>query len=266
MIAAGVYQENVVIEDDDAVTLKGQGDVTIKHPEIDIAAGEEPEDVIEAEGDVRFQNLRVEGLFIGDDVGGRGIDAQDGAFTLINVQIVGTDGDALRVRDFTTLHVFNGRFSSLDADGMDIEDGGSVWISHTSSFNNEDEGLEVDGADSVVVIGGEYLNNGDDGIDVDDSTNIRIVNVLAAGNDGNGFQVEAENVPIERVEVVGSRFYGNNESGVEIVARDAGSIALLQLFGNDSRDNVEFGYEIDIAGAIQAEGNKASGNGDDTLP
>ena len=40
-IAGGVYEENIEIEDSDALTLHGNGQVTIKHPEVDLDAGEE---------------------------------------------------------------------------------------------------------------------------------------------------------------------------------------------------------------------------------
>jgi hypothetical protein len=264
MIAAGKYVENIEIEDDDTVTLKGQGSVVIKHPEIDLDNGEEPEDVIEAEGNVTFQNLSVEGLFIGDDLGGRGIDAKDGSFTLINVNISGTDGDAVRVRDFGSLEIRNSSFSSLNADGIDIEDGGSVHISNTDASNNDDEGLEVDRVDSVDVVGGQFVDNGDDGIDIDSAGVVRVVNVLSEGNAGNGFQAEAETVDMA-ITLIGSRLNNNGENGVQVV-EDGATVLQLTLIANLSTDNVEAAFDLEISGELESRGNKASGNGDDSLP
>ena len=107
-VAAGVYEENVVIDDDDAVNLSGQGDVIIKHRQeipVDDEGNPDPDDIIEAKGDVTFQNLSIEGPNLGGDYGGRGIDAQDGSFAFTNVDISGTDGDAVRVRDFGSLEI-----------------------------------------------------------------------------------------------------------------------------------------------------------------
>ena len=86
-----------------------------------------------------------------------------------NVNVSGTDGDAIRVRDFGSLTVRNSSFSSIDADGMDIEDGERLRVINTDARNNEDEGLEVDDVGSVLVVGGEFTDNGDDGIDIDNS-------------------------------------------------------------------------------------------------
>ena len=264
MIAAGEYVENIEIEDDDALVLKGQGDVVIKHPEIDLENEEEPEDVIEAEGDVTFQNLNIEGLFIDLDLGGRGIDAKDGSFTFINVNISGTDGDAVRVRDFGSLEILNSSFSSLNADGIDIEDGGSVLISNTDAANNDDEGLEIDRVDSVEVVGGQFVDNGDDEIDIDSAGVVRVVNVLSEGNAGNGFQAEAETVDMA-ITLIGSRLDNNGENGVQVV-EDGATVLQLALIANLSTDNVEAAFDLDISGELKSRGNKASGNGDDSLP
>lgn len=295
-IAAGVYEENVEIDDDYGVTLKGQGDVTIKHPELDPDDEEaEPEDVIDAkgDGDLTLQNINVEGLDIGEDLGGRGIDVRvDGSVTLINVHVSATDGDALRVRDFGNLTVKNSSFSSLNADGMDIEDGGVVNISNTNASDNDDEGLEVDDVVSIVVTGGDFNGNGDDGIDIDNSAEIRVVNVTSLGNDGNGLQVEAGGEcnfddiiddgcefdldVISSVTVVGSHVAGNGENGIQIVEgtypsdtddgeRD-GEVEAVTLIGNTADDNAEAGYDIDVTGSVDGKGNRAGGNADNTLP
>ncbi|MCA9216954.1 MAG: right-handed parallel beta-helix repeat-containing protein [Planctomycetales bacterium] len=264
MIGAGVYEENVEIEESDALTLKGQGNVVIRHPEIDVDGGDEPDDIIDAEGDVTFQNLNLEGLLIGDDLGGRGIDAKDGSFTLINVSVTGTDGDAVRFRDFGSLDIRNSTFSSLDADGMDIEDGGSVRISNTDASDNDDEGLEVDRVDLIEVVGGSFLGNGDDGIDIDSASVVRVVNVVSEGNGGNGFQAEAETIDMD-VTLIGSRLNDNDENGVQVV-EDGASVVQLTLIGNLSTNNVEAAFDIDISGSTKSKGNKASGNGDDSIP
>jgi hypothetical protein len=296
LIAAGVYEENVEIDDDDSVTLKGRGDVIIRHPELDPEDEEaEPEDVIDAkgDGDLTLQNITVEGLNIGEDLGGRGIDIKvDGSVTLINVNVSGTDGDALRTRDFESLTVKNGNFSSLNADGMDIEDGGSVTITNTNASDNDDEGLEVDDVESIVVTGGEFNGNEDDGIDIDNSTNIRVVNVTSVGNGGNGLQVEAggecdlEDIiedgchfdldVIMSVTVIGSHFSGNDENGIQIVegtypaddedGEPDGAVEAVTLIGNTSNGNTEAGYAIDVTGSVDGRGNRANGNADNTLP
>lgn len=274
MIAAGVYEENVDINDDDALTLKGQGDVIIRHdPEIPMEEDDDgtlvpdPDDIIEAEGNVTFQNLTIEGLNLDEDFGGRGIDAEEGTFIFINVDISGTNGDSLRVRDFDGLTIQNSSFSSVDADGMDIEDGGTVLISNTDASHNDDEGLEVDRVDSIVVTGGQFLFNGDDGIDIDSSVEIRVVNVFSQGNAGNGFQVEAEEGDILSVEVIGSRFLDNGENGIQIVEdSEEDSILWVSLKGNTSSGNALAGYELVVSGDVDAKGNKASGNADNTLP
>ena len=295
-IAAGVYEENVEIDDDEGVTLKGHGDVTIKHPELDPDDEEaEPEDVIDArgDGDLTLQNINVVGLNIGEDLGGRGIDVRvDGSVTLINVNVAGTDGDALRTRDFGSLTVKNSSFSSLNADGIDIEDGGSVIITHTNANDNDNEGLEVDDVESIVVTGGEFNGNGDDGIDIDNSADIRVINVTSLENAGNGLQVEAggecdtEDIiddgcefdvdVIMSVTVVGSHFAGNGENGIQIVEGtypsddDAGVpdgvVEALALIGNTASGNTEAGYDIDVTGSVDGRGNRAKDNADDTLP
>ncbi len=264
-IATGEYVENIAIEDSDPVTLKGQGDVLIKHPDIDLENEEEPEDVIEAEGDVTFQNLSVEGLFIGEDLGGRGIDVKDGSFVFRNVSVFGTDGDSIRVRDFGELTIINADVSSLNADGFDIEDGESFSIRSSNANDCDDEGLEVDRVDSVEVVGGEFSGNGDDGIDIDDSTAIRVVNIYSSNNEGNGYQTEAEDREVESIELIGSDLINNGENGVQLVGEEM-PIHFVSLRSNDSVGNVEFGYEILTLGEVVARGNKASDNGDNTLP
>ena len=295
-IAAGVYVENVEIDDDDGVTLHGQGDVTIKHPELDPDDEEaEPEDVIDArgDGDLTLQNINVEGLFIGEDLGGRGIDVRvDGSVTIHNVHVSGTDGDALRTRDFGSLTVKNSSFTSLNADGIDIEDGGSVNISNTDASDNDDEGLEVDDVESIVVSGGNFIGNADDGIDIDNSAEIVVVNVTSMGNGGNGLQVEAGGEcdlddiiddgcefdvdVIMSVTVVGSFFADNEENGIQIVegtypadeddGDPDGIVEAVTLIGNRAMNNAEAGYQVDISGSVSGRGNKADGNADDSLP
>ena len=43
-------------------------------------------------------------------------------------------------------------------------------------------------------------------------------------------------------------------------------IVLLRLIGNTSNDNDLAGYDIDTSAAVEAAGNKAKGNADNTVP
>jgi hypothetical protein len=184
-----------------------------------------------------------------------------------------TDGDSIRVRDFDELSIKHVDVSSINADGFDIEDGKTVSIYSSSARDCDDEGLEVDRVDSIVVIGGEYTGNADDGINIDDSTNIRVFNAYSANNGGNGLQTEAESQDVESIEIIDSVFVGNEEHGIHLEdgifggnEGEDGRIHFIGLLGNTSNDNVEFGYDILTLGEVFARGNKASGNGDNTLP
>ncbi len=267
-IGRGVYTELLDIDDADALTIKGRGDVTVQFP-----ATQPIQDVIESKGNVTFQNLTVEGPNQEGDTSSRGIDAQDGIVKLLNVRIWGTGSDTLRVRDAEKIEIINSLFSqSLDGDGIDIEDSGHVRVVHSTVRDNSDEGLEVDNVDSIFVVGGCYTGNGGEGIDIDNSDEIRVVNVVASRNGGSGLQIEAGDDDdadldiITKISIVGSRFENNSLHGVEIVAAQDGVIEELELLGNWSVENTDMAFNIGASKVLKALGNKAWGNGDDTLP
>ena len=73
-------------------------------------------------------------------------------------------------------------------------------------------------------------------------------------------------IPISSVRILNSRFHNNEDNGVEILTDEGAQILTATLNGNSANDNIGEGYDIDPGIPVDAHGNQAAGNADNTLP
>lgn len=279
LLGPGTHFGQLEIEDEDPLTLRGAGDAVID-------AGDDDEDVIKVEGgDVTIQNVGITGgddgidaegmagagdslTLIGVEVWGnadRGIEADDiDHVTIKNADVWDNQGDGIKIEVAVSALIVNVDSSGND-DGMDIEEAESVSLRNVVVSENGDEGLEVDNVGSVEVTQATAWRNDDEGFDIDDTESILLRSVEAIGNGENGFQAESEDVTIQQITVIGSRFAENGEDGVQVREEGGGVVEAVLLQGVVARDNVESGLDIDVSGAVTLRGVRyglSEGNGE----
>ena len=292
VILSGTYVEAVEIEHSDPLTIAGTGGDVV------IAGESEDDDVFKIlNSHVTFRNLTITGGDDGIDTEvdpGDEVDPDDvdGSLTLINVNVVGNDdrgveadalssvtviggsysengGDGIKVEIADQVTIVGASVSGNDSDGLDLEVIGSISLRNLTTNGNDDEGIEVDDSDTVSIVNVESSGNADDGIDIDNSRWISIVNVVSTGNgdfedpDGNGLQIEADEMTVEYVSVVNALLDGNADNGVQIVG-DVDQVILKSVVATSNQNS---GLDIDITGQLTLLGVTSEGNGEaDNLP
>ncbi len=247
LLSPGTYTENFKIEDDDALTLLGTGDVTIQAEEPD--EGEDPEDVIKVKGgNVTIQNVSITG---GDD----GIDAQDGDLTLIGVDVSENDGRGLESDDMGAVTITNSNFSNNGDDGIKVDGADTVLISNVNASGNGDEGVETEEIGSVTILNSNFSGNDDHGIKVEVADTVSIRNVVSTDNDGDGIKVEeADSVIIDNFVSTG------NDDGIDLEC-----VVSVSIFNVTANDNDDEGLEIDDSDSVLVIKGTFNDNGDDGI-
>ncbi len=297
-IAAGAYRENVMIDDDDQLTLSGTRGVTV------IGADKKLNGIWILSGDVTISDLTVTGGRTGIKAEGPGEDPATWTISLTLRDVVVHDAGKNGVSaDFVdSLTIVHGRFFANPEDGIKAEGANSVSVTGTVSEENGlvpgkvqdgadiekvaavrledvtiqgngDDGLEVDFCGSITVIQGRYCANGDDGLDIDNTSFISVVGAVAMENPGNGYQTESEDtedgpaVAIESISIRNCEFAGNGEDGANIIAGVNGAVQKLSLVAITAEDNTQSGVEVAIDGSVKVSALKSVNNGaPDVLP
>ncbi len=242
LLGAGTYTENFTIEDDNALTLIGTGEVTIE-------AGDADKDVIKVKGgNVTIQNVSITG---GDD----GIDANDGdSLTLINVDVSGNDDRGVEAEKVGNVTIRNSNFSGNGGDGIRVDIADTLFITNVSSTGNGDEGVQTEEMGSVTIRNSNFSDNGGDGIKVEFADAVLITNVSSTGND-DGIDLEVvESITLRNVTV-----NDNDDEGLEV--DDSGSVLVIYgTFNNNSDDGIDIDdtREITLI-SVDAIGNAGSG-------
>jgi len=281
-IAAGVYAENLEIDDPDKLTLAGKGSgvvldgggsdvITIKSGDVTISdltitGGDDGIQTKGFEGSLTLRNVDI------SENADRGLDAKEiGSVTISGSMFSANGDDGIRVGDSDgevfvhSVTIRHTVFLDNDGDGIDLEKIADIDVTDVTAEANGDEGLEVDDSGSVSVVGGFYANNDDEGIDVDDAQSIRVVSVVSMENGGSGFQHEAEgDFDTESVTIVNSVFSGNGVNGVEIV-EDEAEVAQVRLTNVTAENNDGSGLYVVISGTAKVTNITSEGNRDDDV-
>lgn len=210
IIEEGTYEEILTIEDDDALTLQGNGDV--------IFDGDE-----DADGYYGFNaiivtdtDLTLERMTITDDANEATfhVDQDGGALTLTDVDFIGGGRFAVMARGLDALTVSGSTFTGFYQSAIDAE------------------------ADAITITNSTLSDNGWYGLYLGGFTTLQLTQVDADDNGQSGIYMSASSSETEDVTIQNSSFDGNGIHGI------SGSPDTMTISNTTASDNNAFGLSM----------------------